>query len=1469
MKRKKIVSLVLCLAYVLTLFAWNTPGDAVAKTVSTYLHSVSLQFDGAAPYGIPMHRGVSSIRYDTTEGTLRVQNTPGVGGSFYIGKDGTVGSTIVTQNGTDEEKAAAKEGLFQCIPGNTYRLKFDYKFLAGTSGTSKAMELWLVPDPTAASISNYWLSARATLIDSDPAELVLGESATTLTEDTEWKTASYTFKVNSDQTEPLALGIRPGYSATYTTAAAFDNITVDQVSSFEYDESSLHTMDDPEGNDAFIVGSGVTGAAIVDGSAEHGKVLKVVAGANARLGFSDLGVKRNRKYYIYYDARSETADTTINTLIGVNGSGTLSCRYFFSGYENKNTGIEFYINGEKVEAKNFKMSDSWARYGMIIDTSNESLLSLINSYSTTFWDSDIHFLFGASNATVYFDNLRLVEIEDVPSAVPDQNKGTPKFSIRTEKAAESEGETYRSAGLRFRATVDSETKASADEIGFIVAPSSSTAFYPDWYTLENGKSKIARSAVCYKRGDTDVIYSEDDDVTTYQLILTGISSENGKNSYDRRFSAVMYVKSGNTYTYYALGETSWYEVAAKYRVLNVDYESFDVVIDAAMHVNGVIQHESFAVGDPLPVLSSMRYDDLDTDITFLGWYDNTYTTKYTVATKGVTEYYAKFSTTIFTFTSGGMYDPNGRYNNPVNNGIAAWKYATDPTDSTNGCIKVDLTNNGHNTHFALSLFEGSSEGYTLSTDKKYVVSFRYYLEAAAELKGSIGFQIRGSAKENIGIAGSKTDYIRAKNFSTVGSWVDCTFSFTPNEDVTDKPYMIILAQDTSDNVVFYMDDLYITEFAGDADVIIRSYTDNITYNENGKVTNAGHVYIGEPTAAAPTYAGAEFIAWYDSEFRVPYTRIPSDSKELYAKYDSTVLTFENGYLYDPNNKVGSAMSKFDIAAESGNESNHVLRASLAGNGNNHNICLPLSGYTEGGYLLTKGSTYKVTFRYKGENINSKGVAIQLRGSAKSGISNIGGKTDSLTRLTINQSDNDTWKTATLTFTYTYSDTDYPYLLLLAQDNALQSEDCTATVYFDDIVINETAAAKTYTSNNISIGSQALSTRKPNIVVPNYNFSYLAQMQIEELQTVIKNVTGGSCSRIHESSSTGGSEIVVGDVSYNVISGSSLSSDQYEIRFVGTNVYINGGSTYALAMGVSEFAKMIETAPANKNFTESDSVSGNYSEKINEYDGDYYRPTLLEDFNGTEVNEDIWTVFGKTNMLQGCSTGHNGKTSLRSPAHTTVSDGKLIISGAYDDEYYYGGMLRSTGKMKYRYGYIENSSILPNGGGLWTAFWTTSPNPEGAYSGEVDVNECFGNASVIAANLHRWPTSIGSDLGYTHTSLDSGFSKQKRKYAETGKTFNDEFHTYGFYWTEEKCKFTCDGDVFFEYSINGDTVPANRDNDIDAFNDFYNITISMAVGFANNSDAPVEGADYWTTSNKLIVDYIHIYQIEGQELVYGW
>lgn len=1468
MKRKRIVSLVMCIVYVATLFAWNGIGDAVAKTVTSHLHGTKLTFDGAAPYGIPMHRGVSYIGYDTGEGTLRVRNAKSVGGSFYIGKDGTVGSNIVTQNVSDEKKAEVKESLLYLVPGSTYELKFDYKFLAGTEGINKEIEVWLVPDPTAASVSNYYLSKRATLLQSNPATMKLGETETTLTEDSDWKTASYTFKVNENETETLAVGIRVGYSEKYATAVAFDNFSLDEVSTIEYNESRLHTMDDPISGDAIINGSGVIEAATVDGDEAHGKVMKLVAAANARLGFSDLSVKKNRKYYIYYDAKSESSDTVINTLIGVNGNGTLSCRYFFTGYEYKNSGIKLYIDGEQVEAKNFKMSDAWARYGIIIDTSNEALLSSINKYSEKFWDNDIHFLFGASNATVYFDNLKLVEIEDIPAAVPSENNEEPTFSIRSERAA-ADGQSYRSAGLRFRGSVTAEQKASADEIGFVITQSASAIFDPDWYKLENGTNPIAKSAVCYNHGDKDIIYSENSGTTVYQLILTGLSSENGKNAYDRRFTAVMYIKSGDSYTYYALGETSWYEVAAKYRVRNVNYEDFDIVLDAVFNVNGKIQHESVTVGTPLPVLDSIEYDVTDSDITFLGWYDSTLTVKYTAVTKGVTEYYAKYSTTVFDFDDGGMFDPNGRYNKPDSSGIAVWKYTDSPTDSTNRCIKADLRDNRQNTHFALSLFEGSNDGYRLNAQKKYLITFKYYIVCEGEFTGSLGLQVRGSKAENIGTSGGKSDPLVGKTAKETDVWRDGTFYFTTDDTILETPYLIILAHDTVNDVELYIDDLYITELEADYPMSVKAFTDKVTYNDNGKLSSAGRVYIGQSTVDGTAYEGATFIGWYDSELKAPYTRIPSESATLYAKYDSTVLNFENGYLFDPNGKVGSAMSKYDIVDDPDFEGNHVLRASLAGNGNNHNICLPYSGYIEGGYRLKTGSQYTVTFRYKGENLNSNGVALQLRGSNESGIGNTGGKTNPMARTTILQSDEGVWKTASLSFTCNYSDTDYPYLLLLAQDNALKNDSCTATVYFDDIVIKETEPAKTYVSNTVSIGGQSIGTIRPDIVIPDYDFSYLAQMQIEELQNVIKKVTGADCRRIHESeSATPQSAIIVGDTADNIIDKATLTSDDYEIRFAGGKAYIGGGSPQALAMGVSEFAKMIENAAENKNFTESDSVSGKYSEKVDDYGDDYYKPTLLEDFDGTEIDETIWKVMGKDNPNEQSTDGWNDKKSLRSPEHTVLNDGKLVISAAYDDQYYYGGMLRSTGNVKYRYGYLENSSILPHGGGLWTAFWTTSVNPQGIYGGEVDINECFGNAGVIAANLHRWPTNIGNDLGYTHTSLDSGFSSAKRKYSKTGTTFNDTFHTYGFYWTEDECRFTCDGDVFFKYSVNGDTVPANRDNDIDAFNEYYSITISMAVGFLSNSNKPVEGADYWNTSNKLIVDYIHLYQIAGQDLIYG-
>lgn len=573
--KKRSMSLLLIISLMFSICSLCFVGTASAKAVNSYTQLVSLTFDGNEPYGIPFHRKVSSVSYEND--TVVFRKTKNDGGTAWIGKDGSVGASPVTQAADATLVAEAKENLFLCKAGKTYRLKFDYKFLAGTGGKSAAIDVRLHPDPTPTSITaaDLNLSKHATLVESSAAKITFGETEVVLEEDTDWQTAYYIFTINEDETNGVAIGLRPGYSSTYSVNTAIDNLIISEADSLEYNESRLHTMDDAT-NDAFITASGCNdGTALVDNyDEEHGSVLKLVGGNYARLGFEDFDIKQNRKYYVYFDAKAETDDAQPVIVLGVNGSGTGSCRFFFTGYGTPyDKGASFFIDGKQVTAANLKFSTEWQRYGIVIDTSNEELLAKITAYKATFWNSAIHFLFGVSGATAYFDNVQVIEVQTIADAVPNEGDSLGAASIRTERVAADNNGVYRSAGLRFRGIIENSVKDVADEIGFIVAPSATVKLDTDWYKIENGLNPIARTAACYIKGTKDLVYEQGTNQTAYQMILSNLSTEDGKTSYIHRYTTVMYIKTGDEYTYQALGETSYNQVAATYKVMNIEFDA--------------------------------------------------------------------------------------------------------------------------------------------------------------------------------------------------------------------------------------------------------------------------------------------------------------------------------------------------------------------------------------------------------------------------------------------------------------------------------------------------------------------------------------------------------------------------------------------------------------------------------------------------------------------------------------------------------------------------------------------------------------------------------------------------------------------------------------------------------------------------------------------------------------------------------
>jgi beta-glucanase (GH16 family) len=234
---------------------------------------------------------------------------------------------------------------------------------------------------------------------------------------------------------------------------------------------------------------------------------------------------------------------------------------------------------------------------------------------------------------------------------------------------------------------------------------------------------------------------------------------------------------------------------------------------------------------------------------------------------------------------------------------------------------------------------------------------------------------------------------------------------------------------------------------------------------------------------------------------------------------------------------------------------------------------------------------------------------------------------------------------------------------------------------------------------------------------------------------------------------------------------------------------------------------------------------------------YYTLTWGDDFEGDGVDPTLWYHVPENSYSSG---GFNNRTAIRSkdPNYVFVADGKFHINASYNDTQYIGGMLMTDRTMLYKYGYLEMSAILPDAPGLWTSLWLDSrwhgqngkqPDVGVYYDFEIDVNECFGNASAVAANCHKWPTILGEQSGFPHTSLDVEpyYNQKRRNSLDEGHNFGDGFHTFGLLWDETQMTFTCDGEPYFTYEIN------KTAEDLDGFHALCYIRLSAAIGFSGN------------------------------------
>ena len=203
----------------------------------------------------------------------------------------------------------------------------------------------------------------------------------------------------------------------------------------------------------------------------------------------------------------------------------------------------------------------------------------------------------------------------------------------------------------------------------------------------------------------------------------------------------------------------------------------------------------------------------------------------------------------------------------------------------------------------------------------------------------------------------------------------------------------------------------------------------------------------------------------------------------------------------------------------------------------------------------------------------------------------------------------------------------------------------------------------------------------------------------------------------------------------------------------------------------------------------------------------------------------------------------------------VKDGELVLKAIKDETEdgvkYTSGKVTTQNKRDYKYGRFEARLKVPEGQGLWPAFWMM-PTDENLYGswprcGEIDIMEVLGHEPEKAYGTIHY--------GNPHR-------EQQGIYILDGTTFADDYHVFSVEWEPSEMRFYIDGNLY--HTVNdwytkqeGDdekTYPAPFDQP------FY-LQFNLAVG-GNWPGNPDETTDF--ENAELKVDYVKVYQLDNYD-----
>ena len=262
----------------------------------------------------------------------------------------------------------------------------------------------------------------------------------------------------------------------------------------------------------------------------------------------------------------------------------------------------------------------------------------------------------------------------------------------------------------------------------------------------------------------------------------------------------------------------------------------------------------------------------------------------------------------------------------------------------------------------------------------------------------------------------------------------------------------------------------------------------------------------------------------------------------------------------------------------------------------------------------------------------------------------------------------------------------------------------------------------------------------------------------------------------------------------------------------------------------------------------------------------YKLVWGDEFDGTKLDTTKWnteyTVNPPLYQTKDVISVENGMLNLNVTRHVG-SDTSLKYDVPLD--------LSTSKTMNYQYGYLEVRARVPYQRGLNSAVWLRSNGQISKDAGtklsdtlaEIDIFETLTLTDRATSNIHKWLTV---DSVLSHSQYNSGTGNKIQQYIFDSENLCDEFHIYGFEWTETEIKMYIDRELYATYDITTDYEKnGNVVGDMASFHDPSHIIIGMKPQLAELGayDYYGDGSGY-TTDDTVFetpysIDWIRLYQ----------